>query len=84
MTKKGTCALGLYWAINVNGDAKYIFEKAYAININTDSIVKVYNSTECDLSKIISSQRIKNCPKCNILVIAPENFAEIVDSVIGC
>lgn len=88
MIKTGKCAAGKYWALLVNGDNKYISEIAYNINNNTALMVQVYNSTDCDLSKIASSQRIVDFPKCNILIIAPESFEDIVTSAIqtaiGC
>lgn len=82
MIETGKCAAGKYWALLVNGDNKYISEIAYNINNNTSPIVMVYNSVDCDLSKIALSQSIENYPKCNILIIASEGFEGIVASAI--
>lgn len=82
MIETGKCAAGKYWAILVNGDNKYIFKVAAKINNNTKQIVLVYNSVECNLSKVILSQKITNSSKCNILIIAPEGFEKVVNSAI--
>lgn len=82
MIETGKCATGKYWAILVNGDNKYISKVAAKINNNTNQIVLVYNSVECDLNKVILSQKITNSPKCNILIIAPEDFEKVVNSAI--
>ena len=82
MIKTGKCAGGKYWAIFVNGDNKCISKVAAKINNGTCQMVLVYNSVEYNLSKVISSQKIMNSPECNILIIAPEDFEEIVDSAI--
>ncbi len=83
MFETGRCAAGNYWALNVNEDDKYILKVANGINSRTSQIVQVYNSVEHDLDKMALSQRIANLPKCNILIIAPENFEEEVMTAIG-
>lgn len=82
MSETGKCAAGKYWAIFVNGDNKYISKVAAKINNMTNQIVLVYNSVECNLSKVILSQKIMNPPKCNILIIAPEGFEKSVNFAI--
>ena len=74
MFETGRCTAGKYWALNVNKDGKYILKEANGINSRTSQIVQVYNSVEHDLNKMALSQRIAKLPKCNIHIIAPENF----------
>ena len=82
MIETRKCAAGKYCALSVNVDNKYISGIAYNINSNTSPIVMVYNSVNCDLSKIALSQHIVNYLKCNILITAPESFESIANSAI--
>lgn len=83
MFETGRCVAGKYWALNVNADEDYILKVANVINSLTSPIVQVYNCVEHDLNRIALSQRITSLTKCNILIIAPENFEEEVMNAIG-